>query len=280
MKFIKSIAITLLSLLLITSCKSSPSGGLLKGEQDTGIYLAFDRQVDKSKMLHKTKYKYTDQDTYVIGFLSFPTWTNLTIYDSNTSTYYSYQDLMDDMNYSVMCIQNRNNAIEILTERKIGIEFNRNGDKKIHLHFINEPAWSFGENFLNERYSKITINESEKLYFDQIYNYSENSEEYKEYTWFIKNPYILGTEGILEYLAEYENIDYLHKSFVVCGQDTSISVKVYRNPISETVVLLTNLLHFDDFDFRVNTSSAVHVDIKYFPFINMYIVDATEIPED
>ena len=279
MKFFKAIAATLLSLLLITGCvKSTPNVGASK-EEDTGVYLIVNNGVLPINMMHKTKYKDTNQDTYVIGFLSFNYYDCISVLDRKNNQLYFYNDLyrVDDYDYSNCGLDSCDDSIQIKTHKKIGIEFSRNGDKKIRIHFADDPYGDDIEHLVTYNSANVKINNTEEVAFDTIKEYPKESDKYKELTWFINNPYIKDADTNRGYLNSRDNIQSLYISISNLERNAKLSVNFEGTLLTfDRYLPFPKDMSLSGIEFNCSFWYSFNLEIEFFPVINMFNITITQ----
>lgn len=276
MKLIKTIMSALIPLILLTSCGNKPTSEITpQGEESTGIYLNVNGEIDtENHMFHKVKYKNTNQDTYVLGYLDFEFEDEFYIFNvKSSSRIIGYQELCD-ANYGAMDIKSgNNNTIKLGDRRKFGIEFNRNGDGRIRLYLINDPFNDSASNIANDSRTKIDINGSEGLPFNTVEKYTYGSDEYNDFTWFMRNPYAINCDENLEYIANNKDIEYITTSFAFKPHYNFFRVQVaYYTVNLENALIVSDDVFYDAGTFWPMSIKDVTVTITFIPFISLCIV--------
>ena len=279
MKFVKSIVTTLLSLPLITSCKAIPDVGN-PNEADAGLYLLVNDVMNKDNMLHKTKYKDTDEDTYVIGFKEFDFSDAISIFDANNKKKYGYNDLFNEYQYNELKLFPVDNDIQILTSRKIGIEFSRNGNNKIRLHFVNDPnPRSRIESLISNDPIKVVVNNQE-LTFDTVNDYPNDSDANQEYTWFMKNSFITNCRTNLEYLNSYQGFKSISLTLNNVDSRSMIEIKSGIDVNDENCLFKSDFISLRGSNmFRITAGGSINITMEYFPFIDTLLLTNSESSE-
>lgn len=167
---------------------ATPNGFYLSIAENSGIVV---RVNGTDYPMHKTTYYQSTMTTYIYGYHNLVKNDKLTVVDINSNIVYDYDDLEDYVKWNKYDFhKGSDNEIVFDLNGRYGIEFDRDGDKKISITKTFAPA-TVGEvevRFSGEKEPITLLSET----------YTPDSEAYKELTWYIMHENVINADDIKE----------------------------------------------------------------------------------
>ncbi len=167
---------------------ATPNGFYLSIAENSGIVV---RVNGTDYPMHKTTYYQSTVTTYIYGYHKLVKDDKLTVVDINSNIVYDYDDLEDYTKWNKYDFhKGSNDEVVFDLNGRYGIEFDRNGDKKISITKTFAPA-TVGEvevHFSGEKEPIALLSET----------YTPDSEAYKEITWYIMHENVINADDIKE----------------------------------------------------------------------------------
>ena len=167
---------------------ATPNGFYLSVTENSGIVVRIN---GTDYPMHKTTYYQSTMTTYIYGYHNLVKNDKLTVVDINSNIVYDYDDLEDYVKWNKYDFhKGSDNEIVFDLNGRYGIEFDRDGDKKISITKTFAPA-TVGEVevlFSGEKEPITLLSET----------YTPDSEAYKEITWYMMHENIINADDIKE----------------------------------------------------------------------------------
>ena len=167
---------------------ATPNGFYLSVAENSGIVV---RVNGTDYPMHKTTYYQSTMTTYIYGYHNLVKNDKLTVVDINSNIVYDYDDLEDYTKWNKYDFhKGSNDEVVFDLNGRYGIEFDRNGDKKISITKTFAPA-TVGEvevRFSGEKEPIALLSKT----------YTPDSEAYKELTWYMMHENIINADDIKE----------------------------------------------------------------------------------
>ena len=189
---------------------ATPNGFYLSIAENSGIVV---RVNGTDYPMHKTTYYQSTMTTYIYGYHKIVAKDKLTVVDINKNIIYDYDDLEDYTKWNKYDFhKGSNDEVVFDLNGRYGIEFDRNGDKKISITKTFGPA-SVGELkvcFTTEKEPVALLSET----------FTPDSQAYKESTWYLMNENVINADDIKESIANgvtiYQNTISFEENDAFC----------------------------------------------------------------
>lgn len=188
---------------------------------------------DDEYPLNEVEYLDTGKETYIYGYHYFKTGDVMTVVDNVQNITYGYSNLEEDVLWNIYDFEEGpDNEIVFQTDARFGIEFNRDGQKRISITKTFAPVDRLSHDF------SIQFEDPTRNVVLTPQTYLPSSSEYESFTWYIGNPNVINNGDILEYLMEFGLTIY------------SATVELYLG--DSFVIQDDHLINIDGFDHVVD----------------------------